>query len=245
MKILLAPSEGKRPGGEEPFDPCALLFGELCPLRMELLERYREILEEGDPEKLRELFGLKKPEQIERYARLDPLQAPGMKAVLRYEGVAFEYLDYPTLDEKAQERLDQDLVIFSNLFGPIQAGDRIPDYRVKQGASIGGIRQERRYRDEAGPLLDAWLEGEEILDLRAGYYDRFYQSSHPYTTMKFLKNGKVVSHWAKAWRGRIVRAVAESGVGSIDELLALPLEGMQLLEIQEKGKKRELVYEVE
>ena len=245
MKILLAPSEGKRSGGEGCFDPCALLFDALCPLREELLDLYEGILERGDPKELQDLFGLKKPDQIARYARLHPRKAPVMKAVLRYDGVAFDALDYPSLPPEAQSFVDGNLVIFSNLFGPLRAADRIPDYRVKQGAAIAGIAPEKRYREAASALLDAWLAEEEILDLRAGFYDRFYKPSRAFTTMKFLKNGKVVSHWAKMWRGRMVREIALAKATNLDEVLALPLEGMHLLEIQEKGKKREVIYEVE
>ena len=245
MKILLAPSEAKRPGGEGAFDPCALLFAELCTLRRELLTIYQDILERGDPEELQALFGLKKETEIARYASLDPTTAPVMKAVERYDGVAFDHLDYPSLPSEARKRLEENLIIFSNLFGPLRAGDLIPDYRLKQGAPLGEIRTEGRYREAASGLLDALVGEEELLDLRAGYYDRFYKPAGPYTTMKFLKNGRVVSHWAKAWRGRIVRQIALSGVETIDELLALPVEGMQVQEIRQLGKKREVVYEVE
>ncbi|WP_457607390.1 YaaA family protein [Nitratifractor sp.] len=245
MKILLAPSETKRPEGEGSFDPCALLFEELCPLRQELLEIYRQILRRGDPEELRELFGLKKADQIARYAHLDPLESGTMKAVLRYDGVAFEYLDFLSLDGEAQVYLEERLLIFSNLFGPLRAGDPIPDYRLKQGGTLGGIRPEQRYRELSTPLLDDLLGEGEILDLRAGFYDRFYKPAAPYTTLKFLKGGKVVSHWAKAWRGKVVRQMALHRIASIEELLALPMEGLQLLEIQSRGKRTEILYEVE
>ena len=245
MKILLAPSESKRSGGEEPFELCRLLFDELCPLRKELLEIYREILQRGDPEELHRIFGLKKESQIEHYRQIDPLHSGGMKAILRYEGVAFDYLDYESLDEKARGYIDANVILFSNLFGPVLASDLLPEYRLKQGAPLGQVQTDRRYREAAAPLLDALLEGEEILDLRAGYYDRFYKPAHPYTTMKFLIQGKSVSHWAKAWRGRVAREAALHEVETTQQLTALPLPGMRLLEIQRRKLRTELIYEVE
>ncbi len=244
MKILLAPSEAKREGGSGRFDPCRLLFPELCPLRRELLERYRALLRQGDPEELHTLFGLKRDQEIARYSDHDPLDAPVLPAVERYTGVAFEHLDCPSLPEGARSFIRKNVVIFSNLFGPVLAGDPLPDYRLKQGAPLGEIRTERRYREAASPLLERWLEGEEILDLRAGYYDKFYKPSLPTTTLKFLKGGKVVSHWAKAYRGLVLRHLALSGAESLETFLALEIPGLTLEEIQRKKHRTELIFRI-
>jgi cytoplasmic iron level regulating protein YaaA (DUF328/UPF0246 family) len=245
MKILLAPSESKRSGGAGAFDPCRLLFESLCPLRRELLERYRELLREGDPDSLRELFGLKKESEIARYAQHDPLGAPVLKAVERYTGVAFDHLDYASLPPTAQAYIDHNVLIFSNLFGPIRAGDPLPDYRLTQGAALGDIRPEQRYREAATPLLEELLADEAILDLRAGYYDRFYKPSHPYTTLKFLKGGRVVSHWAKAYRGLVLRHLALNATEDLETFLALEIPGLVLEEIQRKKHRTEVIYRIE
>jgi cytoplasmic iron level regulating protein YaaA (DUF328/UPF0246 family) len=245
MKILLAPSETKRKGGKGSFDPGRLLFPELTPLRNELLERYRSILQKGDARELTLLFGLKREEEIARYAVHNPLEGPVLPAVERYTGVAFDHLDYPSLPEEARSFVRKNVVIFSNLFGPVLAGDPLPDYRLKQGAPLGEIRTERRYREAAAPLLETWLEGEEILDLRAGYYDKFYKPSLPTTTLKFLKGGKVVSHWAKAYRGLVLRQLALNGVESLEAFLALEIHGLVLEEIRRKKHRTEVIYRIE
>jgi hypothetical protein len=245
MKILLAPSETKRPGGTGAFDPCTLLFEELCPLRETLMERYRTILRSGDDEAIHAIFGLKKETEIARYLALDPRGAPAMKAVERYTGVAFDHLDYASLSREAQKYIEEHVIIFSNLFGPILAGDLIPDYRLKQGAPLGEIRTEVRYREAATPLLDAFLSSEEILDLRAGYYDKFSNPSLPLTTLKFLKGGKVVSHWAKAYRGTVLRHLARESIGTLTAFMALPIPGLELEEIRERNKRRELIYTID
>jgi len=245
MKILLAPSETKHPGGKGAFDPCPLLFDELCSLRTELLERYREIIRRGDPEELQKLFGLKKPDEIARYAGHDPLGAPVLPAVERYTGVAYDYLDYASLPEEPRAYVRENVLIFSNLFGPLLAGDLLPDYRLRQGASLGEIRTERRYRGEAAPLLEEYLDGEDLLDLRAGYYDKFYLPGRPYTALKFLKEGKVVSHWAKAYRGLVLRHLALNAVDTLDAFLALPIPGLSLEEIRTVKNRTEVIYRIE
>jgi cytoplasmic iron level regulating protein YaaA (DUF328/UPF0246 family) len=245
LHILLAPSESKQSGGSGLFDPCTLLFESLCPLRRKLLDLYRQSIRSDDRKLLQEIFGLKKEEELTYYAQLDPFDSPVMKAIERYSGVAFGYLDYPSLPAEAQQYVDTHVLIFSNLFGPIRASDLLPEYRLKQGSRLGETRPEIEYRRESSPLLDALLESGEILDLRAGYYDKFYKPSQPYTTMKFLKNSKVVSHWAKAYRGWVLRHLALHRVASLEELLALPIPGLELLEIQEKRSRREILYAID
>jgi cytoplasmic iron level regulating protein YaaA (DUF328/UPF0246 family) len=167
-----------------------------------------------------------------------------MKAIERYTGVAFDYLDYSSLDEKVQDYVDSHVILCSNLFGFLRADDLIPEYRLKQGAAAGDIRVEKFYHEHGAQLIEAYLAKEEILDLRAGFYDKFYKPAKPYTSLKFIKDGKVVSHWAKAYRGIVLREIAKSGVESIDDFMKLPIEGLSIKEIQTKKNKTEIIYEI-
>ena len=217
MKILLAPSETKKSGGTQNFDIRSLLFETLTPYRTDLLHRYVNILQKGDLQELSKMFGLKKESDILANKK-DIVHELTMKAIERYTGVAFEYLDYPDLNKEAQAYVDTHVILFSNLFGPIRASDMIPQYRLKQGSAVGEIKTEKFYREHSAALMEAYLADEEILDLRAGFYDKFYKPKKPYTTLKFIKEGKVVSHWAKAYRGIVLREIALSGVDTIEEL---------------------------
>ncbi len=245
MKILLAPSETKKQGGDKPFDITKLLFETLIPVREHILHTYINILQQNDQDKLSKMFGLKKESDIAYHAAKKILGDPAMKAIERYTGVAFDHLDYPSLSADAQGYLHQNLIIHSNLFGFLRADDIIPEYRLKQGETIGDIVVEKLYREAGEPLMDEYLSGEDILDLRAGFYDRFYKPSAPYTVLKFLKGGKVVSHWAKAYRGLVLRAVAEAGIKSMDEFMKLPIEGLAIEEIQTKKNRTEIIYRIE
>ena len=243
MKILLAPSETKKSGGTENFDIGSLFFGTLTPLRTDLLHRYINILQKEDMQELSKMFGLKKESDILSHKK-DIMNELTMKAIERYTGVAFEYLDYPHLNKKAQAYVDTHVILFSNLFGPIRACDMIPEYRLKQGAAIGEIKTEKFYHEQSAALMEDYLVDEEILDLRAGFYDKFYKPQKTYTTLKFIKEGKVVSHWAKAYRGIVLREIAKSGVETIEAFMKLPVEGLQIQEIQTKKNRSELIYEI-
>jgi len=243
MKILLAPSETKKSGGEFPFDPSQLLFKELAPFRTKLLHAYVNVLQKGDLAVLSKMFGLKKEADIRSNQR-DMIHELTMKAIERYTGVAFDYLGYTELDASAQQYIDSHVILFSNLFGPIKASDLIPEYKLKQGEPVGDIKVEKFYHEHSATLMEDYLKDEEILDLRAGFYDKFYKPEKAYTTLKFIKEGKVVSHWAKAYRGIVLREIAKAGVETLDDFMKLPIESLSIEEIQTKKNKTEIIYRI-
>jgi cytoplasmic iron level regulating protein YaaA (DUF328/UPF0246 family) len=240
LYTLFSPSEGKNPGGlQKPFGD--LLFGNGA--RKTILTAYNDIVNAGDLDALKLLFGLKKETEIQPYIE-DLFTAPLLPAVERYSGVAYDYLDFPSLPVAAQDYIKSHTVIFSNLFGPIMAGDPIPNYKVKQGNAVAGIAPEKYYKDAFAASLDALLEDADILDLRAGYYEKFYKTSRPYTTLKFIKEGKVVSHWAKAYRGIVLRHLALNAVESLDAFMQMEIDGLLVEEIKMIKNKREIVYAI-
>jgi cytoplasmic iron level regulating protein YaaA (DUF328/UPF0246 family) len=243
MKILLAPSETKKSGGERSFDPSTLLFKELLTYRTKLLHTYTNVLQKGDITALSKMFGLKKEADILAHKK-DIIHELTMKAIQRYTGVAFDHLGYEKLDREAQEYIDSHVILFSNLFGPIRASDLIPEYKLKQGEPVGDIKTEKFYHEHSAALMEAYLAEDEILDLRAGFYDKFYKPAKPYTTLKFIKEGKVVSHWAKAYRGIVLREIAKAGIETLEDFMQLPIEGLSIKEIQTKKNKTEIIYEI-
>jgi len=244
MKILLAPSETKTSGGDAIFALDTLLFSELLPYRTKLLHTYINILQKKDIPTLSKMFGLKKEADIRSHIR-DIIHEPAMKAIERYTGVAFDHLDYPALNEKAKAYVDSHVILNSNLFGYLRADDLIPEYRLKQGEAVGDIKVEKYYHEHGAKLIEAYLADGEILDLRAGFYDKFYKPQKSYTTLKFIKEGKVVSHWAKAYRGIVLREIAKAGTESIDDFMKLPIQGLSIKEIQTKKNRTEIIYDIE
>jgi cytoplasmic iron level regulating protein YaaA (DUF328/UPF0246 family) len=93
MKILLAPSETKTHGGCENFYVETLLFPELNSTRKILLHKYINILQKNNFDVLTKMFGLKKEADI-NYHNRDIIHELTMKAIERYTGGAFDYLNY-------------------------------------------------------------------------------------------------------------------------------------------------------
>lgn len=233
MKILLAPAETKIEGGSsQSYNKENFFFDSYNDTRDKIVSEYEEFLKNSSLEELSKWFGLKNLDECEKYKQ-SILDKPTMKAILRYTGVAFDALDYNSLNEKEKNYCDENIILFSNLFGPLRGDDLIPDYKFKQGAGLSSIDVIKEYKSVIKEPLDGYL-GDEVIDLRAGFYDKFYKPSAPTITYKFLKDGKVVSHWAKFYRGKIVRELAKADIQSFAQLMNHEIEGLKLLEIQEK-----------
>ncbi|MBU1666910.1 YaaA family protein [bacterium] len=243
MKILLAPSETKIEGGSENFNLNSLLFPELSSIRKNLLHHYINLLQQKEMYTLSKMFGLKKEEDILHHCK-DIVHELTMKTIERYTGVAFDHLDYGSLDQTSQTYIDQHVVLCSNLFGFLRADDMIPEYRLKQGETIGALKPEKLYKEQSY-LMEEYLKDEDILDLRAGFYDKFYKPTKAYTTLKFIKGGKVVSHWAKAYRGIVLRKIAQAQINNLEDFMKLPIENLSIDEIQTKKNKTEIIYTID
>lgn len=244
MKILFSPSETKILGGTNPsIKKDSFLFPSLYEKRMEIVKHYQTYITNASTEQLVKLFGTKKEDVIAQYSK-NLFDGPTMKAINRYDGVAFDYLEYTKLNSSEQSYIDKNVLIFSNLFGPISSGDLIPDYKLKQGETFDNIKIEKFYNENFSSILDETLKDEDIIDLRAGFYEKFYKIKKPYTTMKFIKDGKIVSHWAKAYRGVILKLLAINNIKTIDELMNMQIPNLKIEEIKKQKEKTEIVYSI-
>jgi cytoplasmic iron level regulating protein YaaA (DUF328/UPF0246 family) len=231
MKILLAPSERKTKGGNfPPINKNSFIFPEIYEKRVEIVKKYDEFLKKTVDLKN---FGIDKSSIFSRHTK---------KAVLRYSGVAFEHLDYLSLDKESQNYIDDHLFIFSNLFGVISAKDLIPYYTLKQGAKPE-FDIYKMHKEIFTPILDKINKDEEFIDLRAKFYEKIYKPKNA-LTFKFIKNNKIVSHFAKAYRGKLTRIIAINKPSNINELLKINFPDIKIMEITEKKGIREIVCEV-
>lgn len=239
LKILFSPSENKKFGGTQIKKE---LFGSNSA-REVILNEYNKILCGGDEEQIKELFGFKKFSDCQPYIS-DIFKSPLMHSIERYDGVAYQYLNFDTLNDSAKEYIFANTIIFSNLYGPLLGGDTIANYKVKQGNNISNFAPDKFYKDRFSYQLDLYLSSSDILDLRAGYYDKFYEIKRPYTNLKFLKDGKVVSHLAKAYRGLVLRTVAQNKIESIEDFMKMEIDTLEVKEILKKKNNTEIVYEI-
>jgi hypothetical protein len=227
--ILLPPSEGKtRPQEGPPLALDELSFPRLTPVREQLLRTLVK-LSSGNSKRAAEVLGLG-PTQSDAIAVNAVLpDEPTARADAVYTGVLFTALDPATLDADARRRADESLAIASALFGLVRPSDHIPAYRLSGTVSLPRLGPVAgRWRTPL-PRVMAEAVGDGLLvDLRSGTYTALgkppAELADRTATMRVLHehNGqrKVVSHFNKATKGRIVRGLLEAGADprTIDEL---------------------------
>ncbi|WP_410689511.1 peroxide stress protein YaaA [Campylobacter lari] len=244
MKILFSPSESKsKTNTQTCINENSFVFSNLYNKRLEVLTKYKNHIKQCSESELEKFFGIKDENEMQELTQ-DIITKDTIKAIQRYNGVAFDYLDYENLSEVSREYIDENVLIFSNLFGPILAKDLIPYYKLKQGEKIKDFNIEKFYKDNFSDEIDKFLENELIIDLRAKFYEKFYTIKKPFLTLTFFKNSKSLSHFAKAYRGKILRILASKNIHSKEALLEnLPNE-LKIKEIKIQGLKEEIVLDI-
>ena len=220
MLILLPPSEGKSvPTRGKPLDLPGLSLPGLTPAREAVLDALVDLCT-GDPEVAAGTLGLggTQADLVALNARLRT--APTARADRIYSGVLYDALDVPTLSAAAKRRAGSRLAVTSALFGLVRPADRIPAYRLSGDAVLPGLGPVAGvWREALGPEVTATLGDGLLVDLRSTMYAAFWRPpaalAPRVATVRVLHEvdgrRQVVSHFNKATKGRIVRAVLEDG----------------------------------
>ncbi|HHP0356972.1 TPA: YaaA family protein [Campylobacter lari subsp. concheus] len=244
MKILFSPSESKsKTNSQTCINENSFVFSNLYSKRLEVLTKYKNHIKQCSESELEKFFGIKDKNEMQELTQ-DIITKDTIKAIQRYNGVAFDYLDYENLSEVSREYIDENVLIFSNLFGPILAKDLIPYYKLKQGEKIKDFNIEKFYKDNFSDEIDKFLENELIIDLRAKFYEKFYTIKRPFLTLTFLKNSKTLSHFAKAYRGKMLRILANKNIHSKEALLENLPNDLKIKEIKIQGLKEEIILDI-
>ena len=139
--ILLPPSEGKSPGGTGPPWSAGTMSVDLDERRVELVAALARAMK-GNESARAALLGVKGTALAAATGANRSLKdAPTMPAIDRYTGVLYAALDAGSLGARARTRLDRSVLVVSGLWGLVAPGDPIPDYKLKMGASLPGIRK--------------------------------------------------------------------------------------------------------
>ncbi|GAA1166788.1 peroxide stress protein YaaA [Nocardioides aquiterrae] len=217
MLILLPPSEGKTAARRgKPLDLAALDFPALSAPRERVLAALVALCQ-GDPDVAARTLGIgtTQLDLVELNARLRT--APTHRADQVYTGVLYDALGVATLTPAAKRRATARLAITSSLFGLVRPSDRIPAYRLSGDTTLPGLGPvAATWREHLGPVVTDAVGGSLLVDLRSGTYVSFWRPAGVRTaTVRVLHEHqgkrKVVSHFNKATKGRIVRALLEAG----------------------------------
>lgn len=214
MIVLLPPSETKRVGGDgSPLRLDRLANPELGPLRSALVGELVELA--SDPLACRSALAISPSQDavIEHNATLRT--APTLPAIRRYTGVLYDALDIDSLKGSEAKRAHARLAIGSALFGLLRADDRVPTYRLSAISKLPGRPTlASRWRPLLEPVLAELAVKHLIVDLRSGSYaalGRVPSAIRVDVLTEHLDGRRtVVSHFNKAHKGRLARALART-----------------------------------
>jgi len=257
--ILLPPSEGKTPATDgAPVDHAQLWLPKLATARKRVATKLVSLSKRTSPRAVKEtlqVLGLSDGQRDELARNAALHDAPTAPAADVYTGVLYEALDANSLDEAARAWLDETAVVFSGLWGVVRLPDRIPAYRCSVGttlpAPIGGLTPY--WKKVLKPALDPAAADGPVLDLRSGAYAAMWTPPPANSaTVRVLHERvvggvakrSIVSHFNKATKGRMVRALAETTATptSIDDVVAALRDLKYQIEEQPAGpgKPRQL-----
>ncbi len=214
MIVLLPPSETKRDGGDGPALRLDTLGSpELNPLRGALVDELVELAADRPASRTALGISASQDAEIERNAALRT--APTMPAIRRYTGVLYDALDVESLGAAASHRARARLAVGSALFGLLRADDAVPAYRLSAGSRLpGSPTLVSRWKPVLEPVLASLARDHLIVDLRSGAYAALGRvpGAVEVDVVSERQDGKrtVVSHFNKAHKGRLARALAAS-----------------------------------
>lgn len=222
--------------------------------RTQIIHRYYEVLGEllqhRNKELLESIYGAKSFNDKNLFELHSAMQfSPLLPAIKLYSGVAFQGLSYSTLSQKAKDFILEKVLIFSNLFGVLRAKDSIPFYKLKQGTKQRGLTLKEVYTPFATHLHQALQKNEYIIDLRAGIYTKLFMPKLPHFFFDFQKNGKTISHYAKLYRGKILRLLSTDNCNltkeqCFDYLCSINDKDMRFNTYTQNNNRLHLIYEI-
>jgi cytoplasmic iron level regulating protein YaaA (DUF328/UPF0246 family) len=218
MLILVPPSETKAfPADAAPVDLGSLALPELAPTRSALLRALVRLARGRAPAAM-EALGLSKGQASEVTHNRELRSAPAGMAAEVYTGVLYDALDLPAL---RRHGVGTDRVlIFSGLWGVLRPDDRIPHYRCPAGVRLPAVGSvSAAWRGALRAPLAAHVGDRLVVDLRSGAYASLWVPGANAVTVRVLHEREaggvvkrtVVSHFNKATKGRLTRALLESG----------------------------------
>lgn len=212
MRILLPPSETKRPGGAgAPLDFARLALPSLNAVREQVVEALVALA--IDPAEAQRVLKLSDRQRGEIEQNLSLRTSATMPAADRYTGVLYDALDAISLSSASRRWLSEHVLIHSAPLGLVGALDAIPAYRLAAGTALPGVPPLRRVW--AAAVSDALVgtEAPFFLDLRSEAYVALgpLPPSAPGAYVRVVTpTGRALNHFNKKAKGELVRALADA-----------------------------------
>lgn len=228
MRVLLPPSESKRPGGgSSTLKVESLAYNAaLGEMRNRVMRSLTEL--SRDPERAMSALkvGVKSRAEIEHNLVLH--ESGTRPAITRYSGVLYDAIEAHELRPEVRSWIDENVLIQSALFGLIGAGDEIPHYRLSASSTFPAFGRPRHAAWRDAHALIEWESMGFILDLRSKDYVALapVPGNLPSTYLNVVQDTgdgrrRALNHFNKQAKGELVRLLADSraDIETVDDLL--------------------------
>ena len=245
MIVLLPPSETKHDGGDgPPLRVQALSSPELGPLRDALIDELVELA--GDQPACRRALGISASQDAEIVRNAAMRSAATLPAINRYTGVLYDALDIGSLRGASAARARNRLAVGSALFGLLRADDPVPAYRLSATSKLPGQPSlAARWRPLLEPLLAQIAASELVVDLRSGSYAALGRlpGAVKVDVLAEHADGRrtVVTHFNKAHKGRLARALATTRSGPDDAAQVAGVARRAGMRVERRGDELTIV----
>ena len=218
MLILIPPSEGKAK-----IKSSKIIFKDTnfkYEREVNQVIRHLSILDQED---LRSIYGTSQEKsEIFHRQNQDIFKSHCAPAIERYTGVVYEYIDWSTLDKKAQLYMENHIRIFSGLFGLLTPQTLIPNYKLKMNVLS--------LQFHWNPIITEALKNEEVIfDLLPQVHRKAYTPSKNVIKVDFsvINKGKktAAGHFGKAVKGKFIRYLAQNNVKDQDGFKGFEYDG--------------------
>lgn len=221
MRIVLPPSETKRPGGGNSVLTLSEFRNQqLNPGRIQALLALRQLSSRQAEAKRILKLSDKQLHYLQDNTALTT--SPTMPAIERYTGVLYDALDVVEMDARARAWVNESVSIQSALFGLIDATDQIPSYRLSASTTLPGLSVGKK----PATMKNFWQyhharvwdqESSFVLDLRSKDYVALNHVAATVTAswvnvVSRAPEGQIraLNHFNKTAKGELVRVLARS-----------------------------------
>ena len=221
MKILIPASEGKA----KILNNSNIKFEETNFRFEKEIKQVVNLLELIDEEDLRSIYGTSQEKSILFHRQNQAIfKEKCVSAIERYTGVVYENIGWNNLSKKAKSYMQDNVLIFSGLFGMVEPLALIPNYKLKMNV----LSLQHHWR----PVLTDVLNKEKlIIDLLPQVHRKAYTPHKNVLKVDFsvVKKGKKVAagHFGKAVKGQFIKYLAENNITSKKDFNGFKYDGFQ------------------
>ena len=167
---------------------------------------------------------------------INPKANESVSAALAFKGEVYRALDAESLNESAQQYLNENVFLLSGLYGMLRPTDAVMLYRLEMGSKLDVNGSKNLYgfwKEILTPFFNSKLqENEFILNLASNEYAKVLDKKKlnaPIYEVEFqdYKDGKLkkIMMYFKHARGAMARYCAENNINTLDGVKAYDIDG--------------------